>query len=325
MLRAVAHSETDPHGASTMPDTTQLLEDGRRFEGHGVLDRALESYEQAAESATDPAVVAEALTSQSRVHRCRSEWELALATARRAQDTARIAGLEASLIEALIAEGNVLICRGDFAEALGIFRNVLETNADARVRGIALQNIGSILWQQGQLGAAERALSESFGWFHRAGYGLGEAIALNNHGRITLERGNPELAKQLLWQALEAARANEDAELVALVMVNFAEALNALGDHVRAEEAASTALGYFTTSGNRWREIECLRLIGMINEQLGDCDHSTRCYERALRLAEQIGARQDVRLIHECLARVRNSIGPRKASASSPPEQRPTT
>ena len=303
-----------------MPESTELLEEGRRFEGHGVLDRALESYTRAEQDSSDPVVIAEALTHQSRVHRCRSEWALAFSTARRAQEVARGASLESQLIEAIIAEGNVLICRGEFPEALAIFRHIEETSSDARVRGIALQNIGSILWQQGQLGAAERALAESFGWFQRAGYGLGEAIALNNHGRISLERGNTELAKQLLLQARQAARANEDAELTALVTLNYAAALNADGDHVHAVGEASTALGYFTSSGNRWREVECLQLIGAINERLGDCDHSTRCYERALALAEEIGARQDVRLIRDCLSRVRSKAS--RSNANPSPERR---
>jgi tetratricopeptide (TPR) repeat protein len=304
-----------------MPDASEALEEGRRCEGHGVLDRALESYAQAADDATDPVLLVEALTCLSRVHRCRSEWDLALAAARRAQDTARTANLPAPLTEAFIAEGNVLICRGDFQEALGIFRNVLDMTSEARVRGIALQNIGSILWQQGQLGAAERAMSESFGWFHQAAYGLGEAIALNNHGRITLERGDARLARELFTQALTAARANEDAELIALVTLNYAEALHALGDRVHAEEEASTALGYFTASGNKWREIECLRLIGAINDQLGDCADATRCYERALKLAEEIGARQDVRVVREALARVRSRSGARGPSERKPSSQ----
>jgi tetratricopeptide (TPR) repeat protein len=288
-----------------VPDSLEQLNQGRRFEGQGVLDRALESYTEAAETTTDPAIAAEALTHQSRVHRCRSEWELALGTARRAQEIARAAQLDAHVIEASIAEGNVLMARGDFQEALEIFRRVLDTTTDPRIRGIALQNIGTTLWQQGQLGAAERALSESFGWFHTAGYALGEAIALNNHGRITLQRGNAELAKQLLIQALDAARAIEDAELIALVRLNYAETLNALGDCRRSEEEASTALGYFAASGNVWREVECLRLIGTINEQLGNCEDATRCYQRGLGLAEQIGARQELRLMSECLERVR--------------------
>jgi len=288
-----------------MPDCTEHLDEGRRYEGQGVLDRALESYTLAVEASTDAGSLVEALTHKSRVHRCRSEWELALAAAREAQGRARAAQLDAALIEATIAEGNVLLCRGDFQEALTIFRGVLEASSDPRIRGVALQNIGSILWQQGQLGAAERALSESYGWFHRAGYALGEAMALNNHGRIALERGNLELAKQLLTQALDAARALDDAELIALAKLNYAEALNALGDHRHAEEQASTALGYFTASGNRWREIECLRLIGTINEQLNNCEYAERCWARALSIAEDIGAKQDLRLMRDHLSRLR--------------------
>jgi tetratricopeptide (TPR) repeat protein len=303
-----------------MPNSSEHLEEGRRYEGHGVLDRALERYTEAAESATTAAGLAEALTHQSRVYRCQSEFDLALAAAHRAQETARSANLQAALVEATIAEANVLMCRGDFSEALAIFRQVLEASPEPRIRGVALQNIGSILWQQGQLGAAERALSESFGWFHRAGYTLGEAVALNNHGRITLERGDPELAGQLLTQALELARANEDAELIALVTLNHAEALNARGNRVQAEEQASTALGYFTASGNRWREVECLRLIGTINEQLGNYQHSCRCYERALGLAEKIGARQDLRLVRECLARLRSHAAIPTSSTAVGPE-----
>src|ERR687886_368268 len=76
---------------------------------------------------------------------------------------------------------------------LALFRQVLETNGEPRVRGIALQNIGSILAQQGSLGAAERAFAESLGYFRRAGYQLGEATALNNQGRVALDRGDAEL------------------------------------------------------------------------------------------------------------------------------------
>jgi tetratricopeptide (TPR) repeat protein len=298
-----------------MPDSAELLEEGRRYEGHGVLDRALESYRRAAEETADPAVVAESLIHQSRVHRCHSDWELALDTARRAQEIARGHRLDSALTDAIIAEANVLICRGDFPEALTIFRRLLDETSDPRVRGIALQNIGSILWQQGQLGAAERALAESLGWFQRAGYALGEAIALNNHGRITLERGNADLAKALLTQARAAAHAIHDAELAALVGLNYAAALDAGGDQAGAVREASGALGYFTTSGNKWREIECLRLIGTINERLGDRDDALRCHERACVLAEEIGARHDLRVIREAIARLRSDMSKRAAGS----------
>jgi tetratricopeptide (TPR) repeat protein len=287
-----------------MPDAEDLLENGRHFECAGVLDRALESYAQAAEGAVDPGLAAEALTHQSRIHRCRSEWEAALDTARRAQDLARSVNLEGLFAEAAIAEANVLICRGEFELALRLFQQVLATSEEPRVRGVALQNIGSILAQQGNLGAAERSFAESFGCFRRAGYLLGEATALNNQGRVVLDRGNAVLAEQVLEQAIIAARAVGYTELIALATLNVAEALLARGDLARAEESASTALGYFAASGNRWREIECIRIIGAINERLGDVADAVRCYERALRLATELGAQQDVHVLRDCLTRV---------------------
>jgi tetratricopeptide (TPR) repeat protein len=302
-----------------MPDAVKLLEDGRQFECSGVLDRALESYACAAEWAADPAVAAEALTHQSRIHRCRSEWEPALDAARRAQAMARGAELDGPFAEAAIAEGNVLICRGDFQPALRLFEQVLTASHEPRVRGIALQNIGSILAQQGNLGAAERAFAESFGCFRRAGYLLGEATALHNQGRVALDRGNAVLAEQVLEQAIVAARAVGYTELIALATLNVAEALIARGDLARADEAASTALGYFASTGNRWREVECLRIIGSINERLGCVTDAVRCYERALGLAGELGAQHDVRVLSDCLTRLSaRSVAARRLQCREP-------
>lgn len=285
-------------------DAIDLLEEGRRFEGQGVLDRAMESYARAANWCGDAAVVAEALTHESRIHRCRSEWTAATDAARRAQQIAGAAGLERWLAEAVIAEANVLICRGEYPDALALFERVLGTTDDPRVRGIALQNIGSIHAQQGKLRAAELAFGESLGCFRRAGYGLGEATALNNYGRVALDRGDAVLALEILEEALTAARAVGYAELIALATLNRAEAFMARGDFDRAEESVGAALGYFAASGNRWREIECLRIVGAINERRGGVADAIRCYERALSVATELGAHQDERILRDCLCRV---------------------
>jgi tetratricopeptide (TPR) repeat protein len=287
-----------------MPEAADLLENGRQFEGAGVLDRALECYAQAEVGTDDPGLIAEALIHQSRIHRCQSEWEPALGTARRAQGRARDAGLDWLLTEAAVAEANVLMCTGDFRAAQQLYEQALATSHDPRIRGIALQNLGSIKAQQGNLGAAERAFAESLGCFRRAGYGIGEATALNNQGRVALDRGNAALAEQVLEQAIIAARAVGYTELIAIATVNVAEALLARGELSRAEEKVSTALGYFAASGNRWREIECLRLIGTINERLGCVSDAARCYERGLCIAGELGAHQDVRILRDCLSRL---------------------
>ena len=287
-----------------MPEAADLLENGRHFEGAGVLDRALECYAQAEVGTDDPALAAEALVHQSRIHRCQSNWEAALATARRAQELARQAHLDQLLTDAAIAEANVLMCTGEFQVAQQVYDQVLATSQDPRIRGVALQNLGSIKAQQGNFGAAERLFAESLGCFRRASYGLGEATALNNQGRMALYRGNAQLAEQVLEQAIIAARAVGSTELIAIATVNVAEALLLRGELSRAEEKVSTALGYFAASGNRWREIECLRLIGTINERLGCVPDAVRCYERGLCLAGELGAHQDVQVLRDCLSRL---------------------
>src|SRR5918999_2620322 len=125
--------------ATDMPDTleaTDLLAEGRRFEGQGVLDRAIECYLDAAKRCADPALVGQALIHQSRVYRCRSEWTPAEECARRAQELASSAGLESLLAEAIIAEANVSMCRGEFRHAEALFQRVLASFDDPRLRGI---------------------------------------------------------------------------------------------------------------------------------------------------------------------------------------------
>jgi tetratricopeptide (TPR) repeat protein len=291
-----------PSGA----EASELIRDGIRAEEIGALDRALTSFTEAGYT-NDAAVAAEALTRLADARRCRSEWEEAIGAAREAQRLARSVGREDLLAHALVAEGNVFMCRGDFAEGIALFQGVLDTSTDARMRGLALQNIGSSQAQQGQLGAAERAFSESYGHFQRAGYRRGEATALNNLGRVALDRGDLGLAESVLDQAVATAREAGHGELIALAMLNLAEVKARRGELARAHELASVALGNFTASENRWRQVECLRLIGSIDEQGGALDVAAACYERGLRIAREIGAAVEIRALTDCAERIRRS------------------
>jgi hypothetical protein len=100
--------------------------------------------------------------------------------------------------------------------------------------------------------------------FQRVGYHRGVAIAHNNYGRAALEHGNFKLAADLLAQAVASARRTDDSDLVALATMNHAEAIAGLGDLEPAESLASSALAHFTSTGNTWRRVECLRLLGDI-------------------------------------------------------------
>jgi tetratricopeptide (TPR) repeat protein len=284
-----------------MPNVSNALEDGIRFERGGLLDRALDVYRSVAETSADHDSVAAALTHQADVYRTLCDWDASLGAARRAQAVARDSGLKNRLADAMIAEVNVLMSRGDFGSAAMIL-NEVATSTDPRIRGIALQNLGTILAQTDQLHAAERAFTESLANFREAGYARGEAIALNNFGRLALDQGDTRRAEPLLEEALQLGRQVEDLELAAMASLNLASALCVNKQFGRAQDLAMAALGYFAMSKNTWREIECLRLIGDINEKCEDCGNAMRCYDLALRLATEIGAEVDEKLVRERLA-----------------------
>lgn len=293
-----------PEGVTDL-DTT--IDEGLALEREGNLDAALEKLSLAVD-AGDAATSAIALTHVADVQRCRTDWEAAIDAARRAQQLARSVGREDLMLDGAIAEANVLMCRGDFDDAVPLFVDVLRRTHDARVRGIALQNLGSILAQRGQLDEAMRAFGESSECFAACGYQRGEGIALNNQGRAALDGGDHEQADELLERAHVLATTVGDAELIALTQLNRGEALLAVGDIARADALACAALGYFVAAGNRWREVECLRLMGAIHERRGDGASARRCYQRGLHLAEEVEAPVEWEQLRGCLSRLEAGV-----------------
>lgn len=286
-----------------MAEDNIFIAEGVRAERAGALDRAEDSYLAAASSA-DPAIRSEALRHLADVYRTRCDWDRAVESAREAHRIASQAGLERNAAEALNAETLILISRGDFPNAIPKLTTIATTSEDPKLRGIALQNLGAIYAQTGQQGAAERSFRESLGCFQKAGYRRGEGIALNNLGRLSLDVADVAAARPLLEGALAAAREVEDGDLAALVSLNLASALCMTGEVDRAQDCAMAALGYFADCNNRWREIECLRLIGDINARCEDIDNASRCYHLALKLAEEIGAELEARTTRERLAAI---------------------
>lgn len=290
-----------------MADSPTLAE-GARAEKLGMHDRALAAYEAAAAS-HDPAVASEGLRRQADIQRLRCDWDTAVRSARRAQRVAREAGLPQQVAEALNCEASVLLARGELKGARLLLEQMVDVAADARLRGIGLQNLGAVHAQRHDLDAAERAFAESHACFTACGYARGQAITLNNRGRAALDRGDTTRASALLGEAVAAARDVEDEELIALAMTNLGEAVLASADYERASDLVCTALGHFRTSGNRWREVECLRLLGTINERRGHHAEAMRCYGHALDLARGIDARLEVAALEQVIGRSRTAAG----------------
>jgi tetratricopeptide (TPR) repeat protein len=293
-----------PPGYDTLAARNEL-DEGLRFEQHGVLDTALLHYERAAHASDDPAMISEALRRQSSIHRTRCEWTLAISCAERAIAAARDARLDDLHAEAISALAAVHRSQGDLHVARELLERALPLVRDERVRGIILQNIGGVAAESRDLETAQRRFVESYGCFRRSGYRRGEAFALNNYGRALLESGLHAQASRVLEQAVVIARDVEDEELVALATLNVAETLFHHGDLANAERSVSSALGYFNHTQNLWRQIECLRLLGDITARAREVATAVQCYVRGMQLALRIGARQELSALAECVLKVR--------------------
>lgn len=267
----------------------EILAQGVLLERLALYDRALERYRVAAAS-RNPAIRAEALRRESDVFRARCQWRDALERARESAYIAENSGLTNLITEAQNAEAAVYLTRGEVDAATALLQRVLHLTRDDRMQGIALQNLGMAAATEGRFTDAEAWFTESRQCFERADYGRGLVVAFINLGGAALELGDLDGARLRFERALGAAQRVEDLELVAVATLNSAECHALSDDFRRAEDLASTALGYFTTAGNHWRRVECLRLFGDMRLRQRDAATAERAYRNGLELARQIGA-----------------------------------
>jgi tetratricopeptide (TPR) repeat protein len=278
-----------------MPTPKELIEQGMRYETGGVLDRALESYREAAAAAVnDPRPRIEALRREADVLRTHCQWVEAVARAQDSAAQARSHGFDTLLAEALNAEAAVYQSQGHLDRARGLYDEMLTITGDLRIRGIALQNLGSLAAMRGDFPQAEDRFAESFQCFQAGGYMRGVVFALNNYGRAALDRRADAVAHPVLDRAEALARELMDLDLLAIVRINLAESQLRQGDIDRAQDLASAALGYFGNTNNHWRRLECLRLMGDIAVVQQRADSARKFFEAALRLAQEVGASLEV-------------------------------
>lgn len=294
-----------------MPDARILMDRGLRLERGGVMEEALRCYLEAEAEASGPAELSEAVRHQADVLRVRCDWEAAVERVSRAEAVAHDAELPEQMAEAVNARAAIEQSRGRIPEAAALYATVLEISTDPRVRGCALQNLGTMSAMNGEHDEATRYFEASLSCFSVAEYDRGVAIALNNVGRASLDRGDHARAEEVLLPAVTLARQTEDLELASVALVNLAEALAARGELERAEEEASAALGFFKVSGNLWRQIECFKILGDVRRVRGEADVARRMYQQGLVIAGQIGEKREAGAIE------------RRIDALEPPGARP--
>jgi tetratricopeptide (TPR) repeat protein len=280
----MAHRSESPR--KDQPKATQLLERGFRLEQAGTAMRAVEAYREALASHPSREEEAEAHLRISRAQRSLAQWDEAVKHAREAVRLALELGDENLAAEALNAEIGVDLIRGDFDQADALGRRALAEAQTARVRGITLQNIGSVAAARKDFPAASRMFEESIAAFREAGYELGIAIALNNAAVMARETGDPHRALELSRESATICRRLNALNVLLTAVQNQARALVELGSFDEAEGLLTEALGHFTSARNVVEQAACLESLGDLSAvRRGDVQTAERCYERALDLA----------------------------------------
>lgn len=268
------------------------LDRGFRFEQAGSVTRALESYNDAIAASGTSLDEAQARLRLARVLRSLSRWDEAVREAREAVRIALESRADDLAAEALNVEIGVHLLRGDFGPADELANRAMVMAQSARVRGITLQNRGSLAALRKDFSSAERLFAESVAAFRESEYDLGLAIALVNAAAAARDMDDAKRALRLSEEAADLCRRINALDVLLVAVQNQASALVALGQLDEAEARLTEALGHFTSARNPIRQAECLEIMGeMAARRAGDVETAMRCYGRARDLAVAAGDR----------------------------------
>ena len=270
-------------------DASFLIEEGLRLHERGLSEEALGCFRQALRVDPTPASASRAHRGAARVHTRSGHWRAAAREIRRATAMAESAGDGDLVAEALNGRGMLHHTRGRLERAAHFYRTGLRFARAPKVRGMVLQNLGSVAASEHSFAAADQRFSESEENFRLAGYSRGLAIAANNRAAIALDTGNFGGARERAERAVEAARSVGDFELLSIALVNLADALYHLGRIAESEAAVAEAFGQLTLQSNPWRRAQCLQIMGNVRRELGYPKEARRCYEMGIAVLGQAG------------------------------------
>ena len=118
-----------------------------------------------------------------------------------------------------------------------------------------------------------------------------EARAYHRHGRTLWEQGRGLEAKEVLNQALNAARAAGNLQLEAESLYDLAMAYRMQAQFEHSLSVLKQALGAYESLADEQGIVRCYNLFGVIDYEMGNILESEQYYLRALDLCHSIGWR----------------------------------
>src|SRR6185369_16260641 len=139
---------------------------------------------------------------------------------------------------------------------------------------------------------ATAAFEEARRIFATAGDHAGEAKAVNSLGIVTWQRGDLAGARKLYEQALATFHDTGDRRGAAQALNNIAILLWQQGDLAGAKDIYGKVIAVYRETGNRRGLASTLSNLGMVQRAENDLDAARRTDEEALTLRRAIGERQ---------------------------------
>jgi DNA-binding SARP family transcriptional activator/tetratricopeptide (TPR) repeat protein len=165
-----------------------------------------------------------------------------------------------------LGEGYLKV-RGVGADALRYLQlavDLLRPAGASSVLGIALNNLGEVYWELGDLDSAAKRYSEARDIFHELGV-QGEGHALHNLARVYLHLGRTDEAIACLMDALPQHRSHGDlvGEATALRYVGLAQ--EKIGDVAAARTSWTAALAIFEQIGEEAESSEVTAALASLS------------------------------------------------------------
>lgn len=137
----------------------------------------------------------------------------------------------------------------------------------------------------------------------------GEAVSLQNAGRLSADLGEPQKSLDLYAQALPLWRAAADKANEAATLAGSGAAYYSLGEQEKSLEQYRAALPLWRAAGDRTGQLLALHNIGSIHSAQGDPQQALDYHQQALTIARAAGDRSAETTALSALGNVYRDLG----------------
>jgi two-component system NarL family sensor kinase len=232
-------------------------------------------------------------------------FEEAIVVAKKMNDTLRVARILANI-------GNVYLHKKEQVKAIEYYfqsAGLWETVADQNRLPALYSNINSLLNDQKEYTKALEYGNKAIALAKKTGDDYSTVNALLNLSNTYDDLGNFEKQHKLLQEALPLAKKGEDIEQIAAVYDD-------LGDYYYAKKQYQPSLdnyleghSYVLQMGNKYHLCTSLAMLAEVYYKLNQNDNASQYILQAEKIADEVGARADLKKIYLTRAEIEQQAG----------------